>query len=160
MRTTEEIIRIATQLTEEWLWETTTTTPEPNRLDVYVKRLEDLVPIAVGLRVQGLGYLSAITGLDHGPEEETLEVLYHFFTGEAVINLRVNIPRTNVSVPTMTEVIPGAEAFERELSEMFGITIEGLRNPLRLYLPDDMPEDVHPLRKDIREDEIIQRVRV
>jgi Ni,Fe-hydrogenase III component G len=158
MRTTEEILDIATKLTEEWLWETTTERPEPNRLDVYLKHLEDLVPIAVGLRVQGLGYLAAITGLDHGPEAGDLEVLYHFCTGEAVITLRVSLPREEASVPTMTDVIPGAEAFERELSEMFGIEVIGLRNPMRLYLPDDMPEEIHPLRKDITAEEIAQRM--
>jgi Ni,Fe-hydrogenase III component G len=158
MRTTEEILDIATKLTEEWLWEPTTERPEPNRLDVYLKHLEDLVPIAVGLRVQGLGYLAAITGLDHGPEAGDLEVLYHFCTGEAVITLRVSLPREEASVPTMTDVIPGAEAFERELSEMFGIEVIGLRNPMRLYLPDDMPEEIHPLRKDITAEEIAQRM--
>jgi Ni,Fe-hydrogenase III component G len=158
MRTTEEILRIASQLTEEWLFETTTKKPEPNRLDVYVKHIEDLVPIAVGLRVQGLGYLAAITGMDYGPEAGKMEVLYHFCTGEATVTLRVDRPREDASVPTMTEIIPGAEAFERELSEMFGVTIDGLRNPLRLYLPDDMPEDIHPLRKDISEEEVAIRV--
>jgi Ni,Fe-hydrogenase III component G len=160
MRTTEEILNIASELTEAWLWDTTTTRPEPNRLDVYVKRIEDLVPIAVGLRVQGLGYLTAITGLDHGAEEGVLEVLYHFFTGEVCITLRINISREHASVPTMTSIIPGAEAFERELSEMFGIEIEGLRNPLRLYLPDDMPSDIYPLRKDVRVEDIASRVKV
>lgn len=160
MRTTEEILRIASQLTEEWLFETTTKKPEPNRLDVYVKHIEDLVPIAVGLRVQGLGYLAAITGMDYGPEAGKMEVLYHFCTGEATVTLRVDRPREDASVPTMTEIIPGAEAFERELSEMFGMTIDGLRNPLRLYLPDDMPEDIHPLRKDISEEEVAIRVKL
>jgi Ni,Fe-hydrogenase III component G len=157
MRTTEEILRVASQLTEGWLFETTTEKPEPNRLDVYLKHKEDLVPIAVGLRVQGLGYLAAITGMDHGVEVGKMEVLYHFCTGEATVTLRVDLPRENASVPTMTEVIPGAEAFERELSEMFGVTVDGLRNPLRLYLPDDMPEDLHPLRKDVSEEEISVR---
>lgn len=160
MKTTEEILHIATQLTEEWLWETTTERPEPNRLDVSVQHLEDLVPIAVGLRVQGLGYLAAITGLDHGVEAGALEVLYHFCTGEAVITLRVILPREDASVPTMTEVIPGAEAFERELSEMFGVTVDGLRNSLRLYLPDDMPDDIHPLRKDIYAQDIAFKAEV
>jgi Ni,Fe-hydrogenase III component G len=158
MRTTEEILDIASKLTEEWLWETTTERPEPNRMDVYLKHLEDLVPIAVGLRVQGIGYLAAITGMDHGPEAGNLEVLYHFCTGEAVITLRVSLPREEAVVPTMTEVIPGAEAFERELSEMFGIEVIGLRNPMRLYLPDDMPEGIHPLRKDLSAEDIAQRM--
>jgi Ni,Fe-hydrogenase III component G len=45
-------------------------------------------------------------------------------------------------------VIPGAESFERELHEMFGIEITGLHTPDRLYLPDDWPDGVYPMRKD------------
>ena len=42
----------------------------------------------------------------------------------------------------------GATFFERELSEMFGITVVGTPNPDRLFLPDDWPTDAPPLRKD------------
>jgi Ni,Fe-hydrogenase III component G len=49
----------------------------------------------------------------------------------------------------LSEIIPSAESFERELSEMLGITIAGLRTPDHLYLPDDWPPAIYPLRKDI-----------
>jgi membrane-bound hydrogenase subunit beta len=51
-------------------------------------------------------------------------------------------------VPTLTEVIPSAEPFERELSEMFGVTIAGLEAPDHLYLPDEWPALAYPQRKD------------
>jgi membrane-bound hydrogenase subunit beta len=124
--------------------------PETDRLDFYLKNKKNLVAAAAGLRVQHLGYLAAITGLDPGAEQEMLEVLYHFCTGYVTITLRVNIPKATPSIPTLTEIIPGAEPFERELSEMFGITISGLRNPERLYLPDDWAEGDYPLRKDFQ----------
>lgn len=124
--------------------------PETDRLDFYLKNKKNLVAAAAGLRVQHLGYLAAITGLDPGAEQEMLEVLYHFCTGYVTITLRVNIPKATPSIPTLTEIIPGAEPFERELSEMFGITISGLRNPQRLYLPDDWAEGDYPLRKDFQ----------
>jgi NADH:ubiquinone oxidoreductase subunit C len=124
--------------------------PETDRLDFYLKNKKNLVAAAAGLRVQHLGYLAAITGLDPGAEQEVLEVLYHFCTGYVTITLRVNIPKATPSIPTLTEIIPGAEPFERELSEMFGITISGLRNPERLYLPDDWAEGDYPLRKDFQ----------
>lgn len=133
-------------MVEEWASEIII--PEPNRLDVYLKKPEDLVPATVGLRVLRLGYLTAITGLDRGPEVGELEVLYHFCTGAAVITLRVRTPREQPSVPTLSDFIPSAEVFERELKEMLGVEVVGLRNPQRLYLPDDWPEGVYPLRKD------------
>ena len=92
--------------------------------------------------------LSAIVCLDLGAEANEMEVLYHFCPGDAVIALRVRVPRANASLPSLCEVVPGAESFERELHEMFGIEMVGLTTPDRLYLPDDWPDGVYPMRKD------------
>jgi len=146
---TETTLKLAEDVVSAWEdWVTETERPETHRLDVRLARLEDLVPIVVGLRVKRLGYLGAITGLDSREGEQHLEVLYHFMAGAAIITLRVQVPHENAAVPTLSEIIPTAEPYERELSEMFGITIQGIRNPDRLYLPDDWPSDVYPLRKD------------
>ncbi len=154
MNDTEKTLKTASQLLEQWMWMTEVTRPEPNRLDARLKTSDDLIPIVAGLRVIRLGYLCAITGLDPGLESGELEVLYHFCVGEAVITLRLNVPRQDGCLPSLCEIIPSAEVFERELQEMFGIRIEGLRNPSRLYLPDDWPEDVFPLRKDFDQDKL------
>ncbi|TFH33201.1 MAG: NADH-quinone oxidoreductase subunit C [Anaerolineales bacterium] len=154
---TEEILTTARQLVAEWVWETETYRPQPHRLDVILSHNEDLLPIVVGLRVKRLGNLSAITGLDHGAEKQDLEVLYHFCTGNAVITLRVHLSRQDPHVQSLSEVIPSSEVFEREVQEMFGVQFEGLRNPMRLYLPDDWKEGVYPLRKDTVLESIIGR---
>jgi Ni,Fe-hydrogenase III component G len=146
--TTEEALNLADQILEGWAWKTEVTRPAPNRLDATLTSVDDLVPIVVGLRVKQLGYLSAITGLDHGPEAEQLEALYHFSTGAAIVTLRIKLPRKGAIVPTLSDIIPNAEVFERELSEMFGVHVAGLRAPDHLYLPDGWPEGVYPLRKD------------
>ena len=145
----ETTLTLAEEVVSAWEdWVTETERPEPHRLDVRLTRLEDLVPIVVGLRVKRLGYLGTITGLDPEGGEADLEVLYHFMAGAAIITLRVQVPRENAAVPTLSEIIPAAESYERELSEMYGITITGIRNPDRLYLPDDWPANLYPLRKD------------
>ena len=131
--------------------------PTPNRMDIYMRRAADLVAVVAGLRVKRLGYLAAITGLDPGVEEGELEVLYHFCTDALVITLRVSIPKSDASVPSLCEIIPSAESFERELGEMFGISVVGLRNPKPLYLPDDWSEGVYPLRKDFSAQSIYLR---
>jgi len=148
MTKTEEALALASDMMENWAWETITARPEPNRLDATLKSTDDLIPIVVALRVKRLGYLSAITGLDLGVEAGELEVLYHFCAAAAVITLRVRLPREAPVVPSLSEIIPSAEAFERELREMFGVEISGLKTPEKLYLPDDWPEGVYPLRKD------------
>ncbi|MCB9419532.1 MAG: NADH-quinone oxidoreductase subunit C [Ardenticatenaceae bacterium] len=148
MITTEEALTLARNIVHSWDWVTEVEQPEPNRLDVYLSRIEDLVPIVTALRVKRLGYLAAVTGLDLGVEAGRFEVLYHFCAAAAVITLRLRVGRGDTAVPTLTEIIPGAEPFERELSEMFGITITGLTAPPHLYLPDDWPAATYPLRKD------------
>ena len=146
--TTEEILNLAKGLVQSWDWATETSQPSPKVLDVKVKKLNELVAITVGLRVKRLGYLSAITGIDLGPEAGEMEVLYHFCPGDAVITLRVRVPRENPVLPSLSELIPSAEVFERELHEMFGIEISGLKITEHLYLPDDWPDGVYPMRKD------------
>jgi Ni,Fe-hydrogenase III component G len=146
--TTAETLALAKEITTSWFWALEMDEPEDNRLDVRLASVEDLVPIVTALRVKRLGYLSAITGLDLGPEADAIEALYHFCAGAAVITLRVQLPREAPVVPSLSEIIPSAEVFERELSEMFGVTISGLANPSRLYLPEEWPEGVYPLRKD------------
>ena len=145
---TEEILSTATELARSWDWVTEIDRPEPNRLDATLKSPDDLVPIVAALRVKRLGYLAAVTGLDLGVEAKELEVLYHFCAKAAIITLRVRLPREGATLPTLSDIIPSAESFERELSEMFGVTIIGLRTPEHLYLPDDWPPATYPLRKD------------
>jgi Ni,Fe-hydrogenase III component G len=128
-------------------WAKATATPEPNRLDVTIV-VDDLLPTVNALREARWGYLAAITGLDLGTEVGEIEALYQFCAGPAVVTLRVRLPHAAARVPTVCEVIPSASFFERELSEMFGVTVTGTSYPNHLYLPDDWPEGVYPLRKD------------
>lgn len=145
---TQEILTLANEIAKSWDWVTETKQPEPNRLDVTLRSPTDLLPIVAALRVKRLGYLAAITGLDLGAEPAELEVLYHFCVGAAVITLRLRLPREGAVVDTLSDIIPSAESFERELSEMFGVSVTGLRTPEHLYLPDDWPTATYPLRKD------------
>lgn len=143
-----ESLALAKEITASWFWALDVVEPEANRLDVILTSADELVAIVTALRVKRLGYLSAITGLDTGMAMDNLELLYHFCAGPAVITLRVSLPRSVPIVPTLSQIIPSSEVFEREISEMFGVRIAGLSTPDYLYLPDDWPEATYPLRKD------------
>ena len=145
---TEEILTLASGIASSWDWATEISRPNPKQLNVKVKSLQELVPIIVALRVKRLGFLSAIVCQDLGLEVNEMEVIYFFCPGDAIIALRVCIPRESGVLPSLCEIIPGAEVFERELREMFGIEMTGLHTPDRLYLPDDWPDGVYPMRKD------------
>ena len=150
----ETIFQTARLLVEDWAEKVET--PAPNRLDFHMNRIQDLIPAVAGLRVKRLGYLSCITGRDPGVESPTLEGLYTFCSGPAIITLRFMVAKIGGVVAPLTQIIPSAESFERELSEMFGLQIAGLRNKDYLYLPDDWQAGDYPLRKDFNPSQISQ----
>ncbi|MBZ0297145.1 MAG: NADH-quinone oxidoreductase subunit C [Anaerolineae bacterium] len=141
MNALEHAQQILTAQVQEWQ------SPESQRLDAYVES-SHLLEAVKTLFDGRWGYLVAITGLDCGVETGDMEVLYHFCAGAAVLTLRVKIAREQAAVPSICATIPCASVFERELAEMFGIEVRDTPDPSRLFLPDDWPEGVYPLRKD------------
>jgi len=107
----------------------------------------DRVPELMKFMKTGLGYdhLATITGFDGG---EHLGAYYHLTDTHGMISARARTPRANPNLPTVTGVFPGAEPYERELEDLFGIKINGLKPGRRYPLPDDFPAGQHPLRKD------------
>lgn len=128
-------------------WAIETKTPESNRLDV-VMDASNLLQAVKAIDTAHWGYLAGITGLDLGAEAGQVEVLYHFCASRAVVTLRVSTPRDHASVPSICDVLPPASFYERELREMLGVEVLGLSNLDHLFLPDDWPDEVYPLRKD------------
>ncbi len=134
-------------LLEPWL--ARTERPTDNRLDIWLAA-DDLLPVVATLVAEEWGYLMAITGLDPGVATGQLHVLYHFAEGAAVVTLRLALPRDAAEVPTLRPLIPLAAIFEQELSEVLGVAVVGAPIRGRLFLPDDWPEGVYPLRKDFQ----------
>ena len=144
----EQSLQQAEQLLAKWTKETTR--PETDRLDISIPGSE-LRPAVSALQEAHWGYLSAITGLDLGTEPGQLEALYHFCSGAAITTLRIRLPRAeDASLPTIEDILPSATFFEREMHEMLGFTFEGVNSNERLFIPDDWPEDVFPLRADFQ----------
>ena len=123
-------------------------TPETNRLDVQIEA-SDLPAATAVILSNNLGYLSAITPTDLGKEVNKLEVIYHFCEGAAITSLRIHLPREDQpDIPSISDQIPVASFFERELGEMLGVHVVGTPDSSRLFLPDDWPDGVYPLRED------------
>jgi NADH:ubiquinone oxidoreductase subunit C len=151
-----ENLQLALQTAETALsdWAQNITHPEEHRIDICLERAQFKLAHRA-LRQAGWGYLAAITGLDlpplpepdGSPAEGHVEVLYHFCQGPAVLTLRVRLPYSDAVIDTVCDLDPSATLYERELMELFGVTITGTPNTDRLVLPDDWPEGVYPLRK-------------
>jgi NADH-quinone oxidoreductase subunit C len=91
----------------------------------------------------GLWHLSTITGQDTGRE---IQLLYHFWDGHG-LTLCTSLPREEACIPTITDLIPGAAFYEREVSEMLRVTFAGYQGPDVLLLPDDWNGEA-PLRSE------------
>ena len=62
------------------------------------------------------------------------------------LRLRVQVPASDPTVPSLFDVHPGTEALEREVYDMYGISFEGHPDLTRILMPEDWIG--HPLRKD------------
>ena len=96
-------------------------------------------------------HFAVIAGNDLGDEIELLYILSVFYGtqfGEYMVTLAIRLKKTDLTVPTITDLIPGALLSEREKQEFLGITVTGIPDGRRLFLPDDFPQGVYPWRKD------------
>jgi NADH-quinone oxidoreductase subunit C len=62
------------------------------------------------------------------------------------IRLRVQVPESDPTLPSLFGLWPGCEAMEREGYDMFGIVFTDHPDLTRILMPDDW--EGHPLRKD------------
>ena len=60
--------------------------------------------------------------------------------------IKVQVPYENLTIPSITDIYPGANFYEREVFDMFGIVFENHPELTRILMPDDWIG--HPLRKD------------
>ena len=79
---------------------------------------------------------------------ERFEVVVQLLKLETVerVRIRCQVPASNPTVPTITDLYAGADAAEREVYDMFGIGFEGHPDLTRILMPEDW--EGHPLRKD------------
>ncbi|CAB4599041.1 unannotated protein [freshwater metagenome] len=62
------------------------------------------------------------------------------------LRVRVQVPESDASIPTLFDMYPGTEAMEREVYDMFGIVFTDHPDLSRILMPEDW--EGHPLRKD------------
>ncbi len=74
----------------------------------------------------------------------------HLFTasGDRRIELRTTVDRANPSQPSLAEISFPASRFERQMSDLFGITPVGHPQPAHLVTHRHWPDDYHPMLAD------------
>lgn len=93
-------------------------------------------------------YLSDVTAVDRYPNEPRFEAVYHLLSHllNQRLRLKVRLPGEDSRIASVVPIWPAANAFEREVFDLFGIFFEGHPFLRRLLLPEDW--EGHPLRKD------------
>ena len=95
-----------------------------------------------------INFLSDLTCVDWYPNEPRFEVVYHLLShaNKERLRLKVKLPASDPSLESITSVWPGANFFEREVYDLFGVRFHGHPDLRRLLMPENW--EGHPLRKD------------
>ena len=93
-------------------------------------------------------FLSDVTCVDWYPSEPRFEVIYHLLSisKKERVRLKVRLDGSNPVLESITPVWPGANYFEREVFDLFGIRFTGHPYLRRIMMPEDW--NGNPLRKD------------
>ncbi|MCV3240374.1 NADH-quinone oxidoreductase subunit C [Mesorhizobium sp. ZC-5] len=88
-----------------------------------------------------------ISGADYPSRPNRFDVVYHLLSPKQNLRIRVKVTTDEVTmVPSVTGVYPGADWFEREAYDLYGILFSGHPDLRRLLT--DYGFEGHPLRKD------------
>ena len=100
------------------------------------------------LRAAGYNFFEDLTAVDWFPGAPRFQLSYHLLSHalKERVRLRVLVEEATPTVDSITPLWAGANYYEREVFDLFGIRFEEHPNLRRIMMPDDWVG--HPLRKD------------
>jgi NADH-quinone oxidoreductase subunit C len=123
------------------------TSGKEKSISVSRERLHELLSFLKSDGDAGFTMLTDLFAVDHYGKDPRFEVVYLLTSWDSGNRVVV---KTGVgdhqSVPTATDLWQGADWFEREAYDMFGVRFEGHPDPRRILTVEDF--DGYPLRKD------------
>ena len=111
-------------------------------IDQYFKTVEDY-------KKDGYEMMIDLTAVDWNRKKEPrFEVIVNLLSVSKNSRLIMNVPvpDEDLTIPSICEIYPGANFYEREVFDMFGIKFENHPELTRILMPDDWTGN--PLRKD------------
>ena len=111
-------------------------------IDQYFKTVEDY-------KKDGYEMMIDLTAVDwYRKKEPRFEVIVNLLSVSKNSRLIINVavPDQDLKIPSICEIYPGANFYEREVFDMFGIEFENHPELTRILMPDDWTGN--PLRKD------------
>jgi NADH-quinone oxidoreductase subunit C len=100
------------------------------------------------VQAAGYNFFEDMTAVDWYPSEPRFHLSYHILSHKYKerIRLRAMVGSVDPAIESITSVWPGANYYEREVFDLFGVRFEGHPNLRRIMMPEDWVG--HPLRKD------------
>ncbi len=88
-----------------------------------------------------------ITAVDYPTRDKRFDVVYHFLSPHLNTRVRIKVQADEgTQVPSLIGIFPGADWFERETYDLYGVVFSGHPDMRRILT--DYGFDGHPLRKD------------
>ena len=112
---------------------------EINEYHKYVKSLFD----------EGYEMMVDLTAVDwFRKKEPRFEIIVNLLSLSKNLRktIKLQVQDDTLTIPSITDIYPGANFYEREVFDMFGIIFENHPELTRILMPDDWVG--HPLRKD------------
>ena len=103
------------------------------------------MPALQALKAAGYNAFEDMTAVDWYPSEPRFQLSYHILSHQYKerIRLRAMVSGDDPAVESSTVVWPGANYYEREVFDLFGVRFEGHPNLRRILMPEDWTG--HPL---------------
>jgi NADH-quinone oxidoreductase subunit C len=109
---------------------------------------EEIRAACATLKAAGYNAFDDLTAVDWFPRTPRFQLSYHLLSHAMKdrIRLRVPLEESSPAVESITPVWAGADYYEREVFDLFGIRFEEHPNLRRIMMPEEFQG--HPLRKD------------
>ena len=123
--------------------------PDRDQYLAVIGALRDEDELRMCVDVTACDYLmNPLRVLPDGVTPERFEVVVNLLSlkHQSRLRVRVQVPESDPTLPSLYELFPGTEAMEREVFDLFGIAFTGHPDLSRILMPDDW--EGHPLRKD------------
>ena len=109
---------------------------------------ESIVDAVTAIRDAGFNAYEDMTAVDWLPSDPRFQLTYHILSHalKQRVRLKTWVSEADPAIDSITSVFPGANFYEREVFDLFGIRFEGHPNLRRILMPEEWVG--HPLRKD------------
>ena len=100
----------------------------------------EILPAIQHLFTFGTPHFAVISANDY---DEKIELVYELSVGwgtragEVLVNIKTDLPKKDLKIDSICELIPGALISEKEKKELFGIKIKNIPDDRNFFLPED-----------------------